>query len=362
MHKRGESSDLKGSAVVDAYGNEPERCFTVGLIGSGDIAFSAHLPVLVAMRSAQVAWVTDIDDQKSKFLARAYGVPCATFPADPRALPDADVMLMTAPFGVREPYYEALQKRDCAIYVEKPFALTEEEHRRTCARFPSYALTSGLMMRCWGATQMMRQIVASKLFGPLRTARFGFGRPGLVTGGRYYFDKNRGGGGMIAELGIHGVDTLLFVSQAVTASVDDVKLVRDNGCDLHTEARLTLRTESHEAIACRITITALHEVSEGVEFQFDDAVVSYLLPGQGYALHGNQIDLDVCVRPVRAGRSYTLHPAHSPMTPGTKFQMFYDYWRRFLQGIHNREQNLTTAESALLTTQVIQKISEVRTL
>ncbi len=340
------------------YGYEPDRRFTVGIIGAGDIARSAHVPTLRAMRCAEVAWITDIDAGRAGSIARACKLPFEPLPKNLKDLPAADVVLITTPYGVREPYYQALRERNCSIYVEKPFAQATEEHRRICSWFPGYALTAGLMMRCWGANQMVREAVTARLFGPLRAVRFGFGRPGLVTNNRFYLDKKKGGGGMVAELGIHGIDALLFVTRTVTASVEDVRVIWDGDLDAHTDARLMLHTEHGDKVACRITVTAIEETMEGLELEFDHAVVSYLLPGQGYALHGDTIDMSVNVRPARSATSYTLQPARHQLMPSTKFQMFYDYWRRFLLGVHTGQPNWTTAESALLTTQVMEQIRE----
>jgi predicted dehydrogenase len=213
------------------------------------------------------------------------------------------------------------------------------------------------MMRCWSSNLMARQAVESGIFGPIRCARFATGRPGLVTGGRYYLDPRKGGGGMVAELGIHGVDSLLFVTRAVGAHVNDVHVVRDRNLDLHVEACLSLQLVGGGMARCEITVTGLENVVEGVELEFDNAILSYVLPSQGWALHGDVIDMDVTVRPRAGGRSYRLSPGLPDSYPVTKFQMFHEYWSRFLAGVRNREANLTTAVDAYLTTEVIERIA-----
>src|SRR5690606_36037801 len=120
----------------------------------------------------------------------------------------------------------------------------------------------------------------------------------------------------------------------------------------------TVTTEAGESIPCRITVTAVEETREGLEFEFEYAVVSYILPGQGYALHGDTIDMRVHVRPVSRRQDYIIHPAKHGPVPETKFQMFHDYWRRFLLGIEARQTNWTSASDALLTTQLVQTIGE----
>jgi predicted dehydrogenase len=330
----------------------------VGVIGAGDIARTAHLPVLSVLEGARLAWVTDLDRGHAEALGRSYKLPHFVVPRNAEELPEADVILLACPYGVRMPYYEALRRRECAIYVEKPLARTAAEHREICAMFPGYALTSGLMMRCWSSNLMARQAIESRIFGAIRCARFATGRPGLVTGGRYYLDPRKGGGGMLAEFGIHGVDSLLFIAHAVAARVDEVRVDRDGDLDLHTEARLTLELAGGATARCEITVTGIENVVEGVELEFDHAIVSYVLPNQGWALHGDAIDMDVLVRPRAGGRSYRLSPGLPDSYPGTKFQMFHEYWSRFLAGVRNRKENLTTATDAYLTTEVIERIAQ----
>lgn len=337
-------------------GNESR--FSVGIVGAGDIARSAHLPTLRALANADVAWVTDVDPGRAEAVGRAYKVRHCPLPQDLSRLPQADVVLLAIPYGVRMPYYEVLRERNCAVYVEKPLARTVEEHRRICSWFPDYALASGLMMRCWGTNLLIREAIDSHLFGSLRAVRFGFGRPGLVTHGRYYFDTSKGGGGMVSEVGIHGIDSLLFATRAVSAGIDDVRVVWDRDLDLHTDVRLTLRLPKGASAACRITVTAMESTIDGMEFEFDHAVLSYPLLGQGYALHGDSVDMNVTVRPLGAGNSYTLLPDKSRSFPSTKFQMFHDNWRRFLAGFRTGQANWTAADQSMLTTEVVQMIGQ----
>jgi hypothetical protein len=135
-----------------------------------------------------------------------------------------------------------------------------------------------------------------------------------------------------------------------------VDSVREGHLDLHTDARLTLRLPDGGNTECRIVVTGMANVDEGIELEFDNAVVSYPLPGQGYALHGDAIDMSVTIHPLRGGAGYKLTPSFPDAYPGTKFQMFHDYWTRFLDGIRNRRADFTSALDARLTTEVIEEI------
>ena len=333
---------------------------SIGVIGAGDIARTAHVPVLKALGGARLDWVADVDAARSQALGKAYKVPSRVLGNQPGEFPKADAVLLAIPYGARLPYYEHYRKQGAALYVEKPFARTAEEHGRICSWFPSHALASGLMMRSWSTNLMIREIVDSHMFGPLRTARFAHGRPGLVTYGRYYLDAKKGGGGMVSEFGIHGIDSLLFISRAQSVALDRVRTVWEGDLDLHTHAVFTLQLGGERTAKCEITVTGIEDLVEGVELEFDDAVVSYLLPGQGYALHGDAVDLKISVRPRRAGAAYHLTPRDAAVFPSTKFQMFHDFWSRFLDGVRRGESNHTTAAEAYLMTVVIDEIARER--
>ena len=334
---------------------KPRRPLTVACIGAGDIVRATHLPVLKAMTEVEIAWVADVNQSRARELAKVYDVPFSPMPKDLSRLPLADVYLMACPFGVRDPYYVAFRERSVSLYVEKPFARTSKRHAELCSWFPDFALASGLMMRCWGANIMVRNILQQQLFGQLRAIRFGFGKPGIVTQGNYYFEPKRGGAGMISEVGIHGIDAALFVTRATQATITSAHTVLEGDLDLHTEAQFRARTADDQEFDLGFTISSLQPTIEGLEIDCEYATLTYPLPGQGYALIGEKVNMNVAVQPKDGGTTYTIGPEYIPLHPATKFQMFHEYWKRFLGGVATRTANWTSAAQAQLTTDVIEQ-------
>lgn len=333
----------------------------IGVIGTGDIVRAVHLPVLQALPDIEIGWIADLDEERARGLGQAYGAPVTALPKHLEALPSADVILLATPFGSRTPYYEALRERGQAIYVEKPFAQDLGGHRALCSQFPEAALASGLMMRAFGPTRWMRRLISERVFGALTAVRVGFGKPGLVTHGRFYFDTDRGGAGFVSEVGIHGIDTLLFATSATAFSVAELNVVRDeDGLDLHTHGKLSLETETCGEIDCEITLTSLENTREEVVFEFEGAELSYPLVGQGYALVGDVVSHDIRVRPYAGGSVYTLRPEGTAINPETKFQTFGVYWRDYLEGVRSGEANYTSASAAELTSAVVGALSGER--
>ena len=326
----------------------------VGCIGAGDIVRATHLPVLKAIDEVEIAWITDVNAVRAKEMAKVYDVPFRPLPANLAELPDADVYLLACPFGVRDPYYSVLRDRSASIYVEKPFARTSQRHAELCSWFPDYALASGLMMRCWGPNLMVRNILQQQPFGRLKAIRFGFGKPGLVTQGNYYFESKRGGAGMISEVGIHGIDAALFVSGATQADIVSSNVVLEGDLDLHAEAQFQARTADGQAFAFEFVVSSLQTTIEGMEIECEYATLTYPLPGQGYALIAETPSMDVSVQPRLGGPTYIVRPEYVNLHPMTKFQMFHQYWMTFLGGVCNKTTNSACATQAQLTTEVIE--------
>jgi len=349
-------ADIQKSDLVRPHsgaGRHREKSIRVGCIGTGDIVRATHMPLLKAMRGIELAWLTDLDENRAREMARINQVPYQKLPRDVSQLPEADIYLLACPFGVREPYYEALAERSAAIYVEKPFSRDPIDHGRLCSLFPDYALASGLMMRCWGPNVLVKRLVGEGLFGPLRKVRFGFGKPGLVTQGRYYFDRERGGAGLMPEVGIHGVDSALFVSDAISADIRNVHSIFEGDLDLHTEANIRVRNQGGHSFDFELTVSALQDTIEQLEFEFDHATLSYPLPGQGYALLGEEVNMNVQLQSRSGGFSYKIQPFTSDLYPFSKFQMFHQNWEMFVEGVRTRQANATSAIQSVLTTAVL---------
>ena len=96
-------------------GTARDRTLSVGVVGAGEIARIAHLPVLAAMPEVSLAWIADRDPERARVLAQGFGARALPLPGDLTRLPEADVVLLALPYGARAAYYEALAGRDSAL-------------------------------------------------------------------------------------------------------------------------------------------------------------------------------------------------------------------------------------------------------
>jgi predicted dehydrogenase len=320
-----------------------DQRLTIGVIGAGDIVAKVHLPTLATLESVSVSWVADNDSRRAQSLGRAFRIKHCTLHDSPRELPFADVVLLAIPYGVRDQYYSFLRDWSCALYVEKPFARSVQRHREICSWYPEYKLACGFQQRSWGPTHLLSQIIEENLFGRLRSVRFGFGSPGAIVGGRYHSDVRLAGGGVLFEAGVHGIDSLLFITKAIAVEINEANMQMEGGLDLHTDAEITVTTERGEAIDCHLTVTCLQETTGQLEFMFDSARVIYSYPN------------GLTVKSLQGKGGYEISTT-KPLLPLTSFQTFHEHWSVFLSGIREARANRTSASQTILTTEVIEKL------
>jgi predicted dehydrogenase len=317
---------------------------TVGVVGAGGIVTGIHLPTLLNLDSVCVLWIADLDDSLALRVGKAFGIEAVALPKDPRALPPTNIVLLAAPYGARAPYFEALRLRDVGVYVEKPFARTVEEHDRLRNGFGESRIADGFQRRSWGPTAAARELVRASPFGPLRRARFGIGGPGIVVGGRYSSDVRLAGGGILVEVGVHGIDLLLHILDAVDVRVIEGTMIQEDGFDLHTDARIAVDRARFEPVECEVTTSSLKSTTNRMDLEFEDATVSFSI----FSWEGFQVR-------TRGGAAYLLTP-HGGIYPLTSHQTFHRHWGDFVDGVRSGVPNQTAAVHSRLTTKLVESL------
>jgi len=324
------------------YSNK--KIFTVGIVGAGDVVAKSHLPQLLALENVSVSWVTDIDSQLAKRVARNYNVKWLSMPLCLEDLPYTDVVLLATPYGAREPYFEVLRERNSAIYLEKPVARSVAEHKQLNALFPPSNFAVGFQRRSLGTVSLLKKMVLEEMFGRLIKVQFRHGGSANVFSGKAFSTNSKlAGGGVLIEHGIHGLDLALFISGAKSANSYQVKTVIEKGFDVHAEGQIILNNSSGD-YEFDFKVSWLSEVEEGLTFFFENAIAFMSLEIPEIllkSLNGKTL--------VSISNTKTLYPT-------TGMQVGGEFWRSFLMGINSGKKNYTSMESCLLTTEIIEKI------
>ena len=315
----------------------------LGILGAGQIVSNVHLPVAFALSELRLSWIADVNLEKAEAVARAFGIKHVPVPTNLVDLPQCDVLLLAIPFGERDPYYQALRQHSCALYVEKPFSRSVQHHQTICSWFPANRLACGLQRRSWGPTLLLKKLIAERMFGSLREIQFGFGSLGaIVVGGRYSSDARLAGGGLLMEMGVHGLDTVLFVTDATAIEVRSKTMIMDHGIDVHTAAELVVTIPGNERVDCRIVVSCLEDTIDSIRFVFEHCVA--VLGNAGLTIEGLRS---------RCPYLITAQPQVYPLTP---FETVGEHWSKFISGIRSGSPNWTSASTALLTTEVIEQL------
>ena len=97
----------------------------IGIIGSGNITSSVHLPLLSCMDKVNIKFIADRKAPKS--LAKLYNSQSIEL-NEQSSFPDCDIILITLPVGVRKNYLEKFAEYGSYIFSEKPFTLNLKTH------------------------------------------------------------------------------------------------------------------------------------------------------------------------------------------------------------------------------------------
>jgi predicted dehydrogenase len=184
----------------------------VAVIGCGANAAINHLPIIAASRHVETAVLVDTFIRRAEDLARKYAVPAVV--ADYREIEGlADAAIVALPNDLHAPATIELLNRGIHVLVEKPMARNTRECDAMiqAAKHSGAVLAVGLEFRFCSDSDFIKQFLAAGLLGRVTTCDL---RLGVVfdwpVESDYLFDRERAGGGVLMDLGVHVIDLLLW--------------------------------------------------------------------------------------------------------------------------------------------------------
>jgi predicted dehydrogenase len=322
------------------------RTLTLGIVGSGDIVSRIHLPALTACEHIRVVYVADRNSEAAKSLARSYNVAPVLVNDDPNNLPLTDLALLAVPVTARAPYYRLFAERGTCVLAEKPLAVGRSEAEQVCALYPDYALACGFQRRSFASVELARSVVAENWFGPLRSISISEGALTTKTGtdSRFYDDAERGGGGVLMDLGCHSLDMAIYITDAAEAIPVEQHFVFDRGVDRQLEARLTLRG-AHRSYELDYFVTWLCPAKNTVELCFENCTVELSCqPSRDLKIRGAGNAPDIATLAMKQSGAATV------------YQAFFLEWEAFLDGMRSRRPSKFSARSCLPTIRAVEDL------
>lgn len=323
------------------------KMFHIGIVGAGRISHDIHIPVLLHMPNVSIEWVTDINKERVKKVALAYGLKAIEL-RHPSNLPNCDVALLAIPVGVRADYYQAFAQKGVAVFAEKPFALTLEDHKRFLEMFPPYSIGCGYMRRMYGSSRLLKQIISEGWFGEPIAIRISEGGRTTATGvDKSYIDElNVSGGGVLMELGCHTLDLAFFITNATGFEILEQSLIMDGQIDRKVDAKFHLfRGFEYNKCLLDYCVSWLDRQKNTIEVEFPNILlVASLKP-------------DISVKIQRINKARKSAEMYFPnLKVKTSNQAFFMEWSEFFDGLENKKPSAVAADKAALTTDAIDQL------
>lgn len=191
------------------------RKLRLGVVGTGNIFRSAHLPAWLEHPEIEVVALCDVVQERAQKLADEHGI--AHVYTDYRELlrhGDIDAVDICTPNLYHSEVAVAALMAGIHVFCEKPDAVTPEKAQEMAEA----AAASGKVLmtmrnnRFTPASQYLKRYINEGHMGEIYTGRCGWlRRRGIPGKGGWFTTKELSGGGPLIDLGVHYIDLALWM-------------------------------------------------------------------------------------------------------------------------------------------------------
>jgi predicted dehydrogenase len=290
----------------------------IGVIGCGAVAQLEHIPAIRKLPNAQLLALCDRDKAKLQALARKHEVPHIFENYEEMLeLEELDGVVIATPNYLHAPMTIAALRRGKHVLCEKPMALSAREARDmadAASRFKRKLLV-GFNHRFRQDVQILKQFIEGKELGKVFYVKTGWLRhKGDWKPQRWTLQKERSGGGVFLDLGIHMLDLALWLLgnppvESVTASAYHLA----PKSEVEDSAAAFIKVRGGATIMVEVSWTLLYDKDFTYVNFFGDNGAALLNPLRILKeLHGNLVNVTPMVKPPAAGyrASYEAEMSH----------------------------------------------------
>jgi len=235
----------------------------IAFVGTGSIA-DYHLAGLKAVPRAEVRVIVGRDAGKAEALAARFGVAGASVDlAATLARRDIDAVVIATPDDMHEAMSAQAAAAGKAILLQKPMAADSAACRRIIAAAASTGvdLQVSFMHRYFEEFRAAKVLVDAGAIGKVTSVRVRNATPG-PDWADWFFLKSRVAGGVVLQLGVHGIDLLLQMCGPVAAVSATTAILRETR---RLADGRTVRVENPDSAWATYSLasgaTASHEMS-----------------------------------------------------------------------------------------------------
>ena len=249
-----------------------DKILNIGLIGAGAIARQAYLPLLKDVSGLKLTAVVEPDKRIRASLTGQYPL---TYLGDDlnTAMGHMDAVIICVPNFLHYHVARLCLEKGKHVLCEKPVctkAADGEDLVRT-AKESSLIFTVAHVRRLFPAVKKIKEIITTGTLGALTGFDFRegtvFSWP-TVTG--FVFDKEKAGGGVLMDIGVHLLDLLFWWTDDEVASFQyaDDSL---GGLEATAEIQMTFR----RGVTGHVKLTRLAVLNNFYTFYFKKGVLSW---------------------------------------------------------------------------------------
>lgn len=190
----------------------------LGLIGCGAITRYQHLPAIVRNRHTEIAALVDTHLPNAQRLADEHELSAVVATDYKDVIDRIDIAIVAVPPFLHSTIAVDLLRHGIHVLVEKPMGITAQDcaamiHAARSAPCGPAVLAVGHVRRFFRNSLYVKEILERGLLGSIRSFDCREGTTKVwprqsSTGFRY--DRNLAGGGVLADIGVHVLDLLLW--------------------------------------------------------------------------------------------------------------------------------------------------------
>ena len=321
------------------------KAVTIALIGCGAVAQKGYLPALALLNEVRCRWVIDAQGQLAQALAQRWKIPHA---ADDYGLaledPEVEAVILAVPNHLHASMtLDALAKKK-AVLCEKPLARTAMEARKMVevAEQTHLPLVAGMTFRQYPPLQQIQKAFPWEVLGRIREVRASYGFPlDWPLSSPYLFDREKVGGGVLIDQGIHLVDSLFWVLSLREASVEEYFDDGESRMESEVKAHLSLALpEGRGQAPCLLEASRLRRLGNQIELFGDRA--SLVIP------------LSSTESPQLQNGNFPRPVFEHPVTPRSGTGCFAEQLRAFAKRIRGLEANCAEGMSQVRVMELVE--------
>jgi predicted dehydrogenase len=216
-----------------------------GIAGFGLHAVRRLMPGFALARNCKVVALSRRDAHKAREAAAQYGIPHGFAFASTEELcrcPEVDAVLVTTPNACHLQDVLTAVAAGKPVLCEKPMGMDAEQCRQMveAARNAGMLLGVAQVFRFAESTARFRERVSAGDIGRPIFARAEFSYSGLGHARTWLYNRSIGGGGPIADVGVHCIDALRYLLQDEPRRVSALGRPDEQSGDVEAAAVLTL--------------------------------------------------------------------------------------------------------------------------